>query len=672
SLEQSRRLAVLTRSRMFDVLKLLGKEDVDQIDENLGREICRQANVSALVIASIRKFGQLYTIDLKVLDPRENEYLFTAREEGQGQESVPSMIDKLSEKTRIGLKEKAEEIASASEKVANVTTTNLEAYQHYFLGEQLMDRAKFTEAQVEYRKAIELDPTFGLAYYRLTYAISWYAGSSQKAKASMQKALELIDRIPEKERYMVRALNAELGGRYTAGISVLREMEQIYPDDKEMIYNIGDWSYHANRYATAAEYLEKVLAMDPSFERAMQHLTWTYADLGQYGRSLEYANRLLAVNEKEGMLAIGRYHASKGERATAADYFEQAFLMDPTDQGTLSDLVRVYENTRQYGKALEYAQKYVSQARNPFAYNRLAAVYVLMSDFSNALQTYEIGLQLFPDDPFLLAARGHTYVFMGEYEKAEAKLKTMIAEHNEEAVRKRGYSELSRLYPYLGKYSAMREMYDKRIEFAWKDKDTNAVALRTVDKAYWMYWLRANREEVLEEINKTMRFENITDYDYYLSLALLYTDIGDLEKSTGAAEKVLNPWDKMLLEARAHHAKKEWDQAISLYKRLVATFPNDQAYYGYVLALCYYEKGKLEKAIEEVKAAQGFYGWFHSIAYPRGYYLLGRIYERKGDKKLAVENYEKFLNLWKDADNDLRDLLDAKARLAKLKGMAAR
>ncbi len=78
SLEQSRKLSVLTRSRMFDVLKQMGKDNVDRIDENIGREICTQANVSGLVLASIRKFDQLYAIDLKILDPQKNEYIFTA------------------------------------------------------------------------------------------------------------------------------------------------------------------------------------------------------------------------------------------------------------------------------------------------------------------------------------------------------------------------------------------------------------------------------------------------------------------------------------------------------------------------------------------------------------------------------------------------------------------
>ncbi len=671
SLEQSRRLAVLTRSRMFDVLKLLGKEDVDQIDENLGREICRQANVSALVIASIRKFGQLYTIDLKVLDTRENEYLFTAREEGQGQESVPSMIDKLSEKTRIGLKEKAEEIASTSEKVANVTTMNLEAYQHFFQGEQLINKLKFEEAIEEFEKATALDSTFGLAYYRLAYAGGWIFGSEQLEKEMIQKALSLISRIPEKESYLVRAEYARIDEGSNAGIAVLQEMEQFYPDDKEMIYNIGDWSYHANRYAAAAEYLEKVLAMDPTFERALQHLVWTYADLGQYDKSLDYANRLLAVNEKEGILAIGSYHVSKGDRDTAADYFEKAFLMDPTDEFALILLTRTYTNTRQYDEALKHAKKYVSLSGSSFSYGTLANVYRRKGDFATALQTYELGLQYFPEDTELLAERGKTYAFKEDYEKAQAEFKAMTAVHNGDVVRKRGYLELARFYSYTGEYSEMMKMYDKRIELDWKDNDSTAVAFQTVEKATRLHWGRRNKEEVLREIEKTMKFNNIANEDYHALLARFYYQIGEFEKAEIAGKKVQSRGWKMYLDARAHYAKKEWDQAVSLYERLIKRSPFFQAYYGYLAAQCYFEKGEPDKSLEAIKGAQGFYGSGHDVTFARGFYLRGKIYENKGDTKLAIENYEKFLDLWRDADNDLPDLMDAKARLGKLKGIAA-
>jgi DNA-binding SARP family transcriptional activator len=47
--------------------------------------------------------------------------------------------------------------------------------------------------------------------------------------------------------------------------------------------------------------------------------------------------------------------------------------------------------------------------------------------------------------------------------------------------------------------------------------------------------------------------------------------------------------------------------------------------------------------------------------------MLGKIYEQRGYKGKAIENYEKFLNLWKDADPGIAEVEDAKDRLAELK-----
>jgi cytochrome c-type biogenesis protein CcmH/NrfG len=44
--------------------------------------------------------------------------------------------------------------------------------------------------------------------------------------------------------------------------------------------------------------------------------------------------------------------------------------------------------------------------------------------------------------------------------------------------------------------------------------------------------------------------------------------------------------------------------------------------------------------------------------------MLGKIYEQQGDTAKAIENYEKFLDLWKDADPGIAEVEDAKERLA--------
>ena len=46
--------------------------------------------------------------------------------------------------------------------------------------------------------------------------------------------------------------------------------------------------------------------------------------------------------------------------------------------------------------------------------------------------------------------------------------------------------------------------------------------------------------------------------------------------------------------------------------------------------------------------------------------MLGKIYQEQGKKNKAMENYEKFLDLWKEADPGIPEVENAKKELAEL------
>lgn len=286
SLEQSRKLAVMSRSRMFDVLQQMGQTEATIVDENLGREICRHANIQALILPSIRKFGKVYSIDLKVLDPQSGEYRFTLSARDEGQEAIPTIIDRLSAEARQQLQESESDILASSQQVAEVTTPNLEAYQYYFQGEALIDKLKLPEAIDAFDKAIALDSTFGLAYYRKAYAMGWF--QEKLWDAPLQMALKYVDQMPERERLRLQAERIRLESGMAASLIALQEMEKVYPNDKEMLLNIGDLAFHGRQLDLAFKYFEKVLKLDPNNQRARFH--YSEVVVGYYTRPKYFAN----------------------------------------------------------------------------------------------------------------------------------------------------------------------------------------------------------------------------------------------------------------------------------------------------------------------------------------------------------------------------------------------
>ncbi|HYE66613.1 MAG TPA: protein kinase, partial [Pyrinomonadaceae bacterium] len=578
SLEQSRRLAVLTRPRMFDILKSLGKGETDRIDETLGREICSHANVSALVVASIRRFDQLYTIDLKVLDPQKNEYLFAAKEEGQGKSSIPAMIDKLSEKTRIGLNEKAAELQAARHKVADVTTANLEAYQHYFQGEQLINKLKFRESEEEFKKAIALDPSFALAHYRLAYAMEWFGG--ERSKEPIAKAMQYIEKAPEKERYLIRALSAQIGRRFDEALAINRELLKSYPEEKEALWVVGDLSYHRNDLDAARAYLEKVLALDPAFERALQHITWTYRDL------------------------------------------------------------------EQYDKALEYAKQYVARAPSEESYGALADAYNLKADFGGALEASGRGLELFPNSALLIQQTGYTHVLRNDYAKAEEEFKKLLAESRPLRDKRNGYWDMANLYRYLGKYRETLRMIDHVIESNVRLDDKANLALAHVVRAIILIEGWNKREEAERAVEKGLDLKDAAHRSFYNPLYGYYLLTGEYEKASSLAKNQLALSCTLCdveVGAYFHRAKGEYDAAIRGFQVITQRdFMSSKLLGAYDLAKTYYEAGQYESAIEAAQRAQNihFYAPPRAYIYPRTFLLLAKIYEKKGDKRRASENYE--------------------------------
>ena len=50
------------------------------------------------------------------------------------------------------------------------------------------------------------------------------------------------------------------------------------------------------------------------------------------------------------------------------------------------------------------------------------------------------------------------------------------------------------------------------------------------------------------------------------------------------------------------------------------------------------------------------------------HYRIAQLYEKTGNREQAISNYQKAVDQWKNADDDLPELLDAKVRLTELSG----
>jgi tetratricopeptide (TPR) repeat protein len=73
---------------------------------------------------------------------------------------------------------------------------------------------------------------------------------------------------------------------------------------------------------------------------------------------------------------------------------------------------------------------------------------------------------------------------------------------------------------------------------------------------------------------------------------------------------------------------------------------------------------------EQLLSHQGAYALLSDVTRQAAtYQQLGELYERAGDRKRAIDNYLKLVDLWKNADPELQPIVkDAHARIARLSG----
>jgi len=608
SLEQSNRLSVATRARMFDILKQIGKSEVERIDESLGKEIAQQANIDALVTASIRKFGKLYTIDLKVLDTRTNEYLFTTKEEGEGQESIPGLIDALAEQTRSNLRLPVEG-SEDSPRIANVTTTNMQAYAYYFRGEDLINQIKMAEAREQFRKAIEIDPDFALAHFRLGYALKWNEQLGA-ARNSLEKAMELVDRIPEREQYLLRSYLLDINGDAAGAVKHLKEAEIRFPQDKEIPYEIGDIEYHRGDVRVSIAYLQKTLGMDPTFERALEHLAWCYRRLGQYDKLKDVATRYVAVSDTSesydllftAYLGLGLYDEAVDLLENTETGFSHAQI--ERRRGLVQLLNGDYENALQTGQDVLRSASTPREMRS--AHAGLAQIYPYLGRFRDTYKAFDRAIALsWTIGDTSLAGYYHARKAVALWAAGRP-----IEDAREVFRTTKSFQNNIHFNPYWGFRAMMAAVAGDTSEVSF----TSSMASGRLPGAV-SWWFQAHI---------AMRENNVNR-----ALALL-----DSIVSTGSFDVGVDA-DILYLKARALMDVASYDAAI-LTLNSIETVPSNA--YG-----------------------------IRAYMLPRSYNLLGQAYEKKGDKAAAKASYEKLLAMWKNADPDLPLLIDTKKRLTALR-----
>jgi serine/threonine protein kinase/tetratricopeptide (TPR) repeat protein len=346
---------------------LFGEQD-PRLDEARARLVATRLGIKLTVTGTIEQREGRYLLDTRVVDPLTDETLATARATAASKAEVLKAADAVAVRLRAGLGEvkPRSPVALGRE---TFSTASLQALNSYARGQEYHQQGRNEEAAEQYRQAIGFDPEFGRAYAGLAVTL-YNQGEIEKAAEQFQKALALIDRMTERERYRTRgnyyltvhnhekAIEEfrQLLDRYpadTAGHNGLalahffaRDMEgalaeirrgvEVYPKFVPARSNLAVFAFYAGDFATAEKEAGTVLSINPGYLKA--HVALALARVGQ-GR-LEEA--LQEYRRLEGLSARGASFALMGEADVALFQGRLADAAAILEKGLQADLANKY------------------------------------------------------------------------------------------------------------------------------------------------------------------------------------------------------------------------------------------------------------------------------------------------------------------------------------------
>ena len=198
-----------------------------------------------------------------------------------------------------------------------VTTSSLPALQAYSQGMKAFGEKGGTAPIPFFKRAIELDPNFAIAYTALGVTYS-NLGESSLATENLRKGFELRERTSESERYLISSLYYSYGTEeLDKADEVYEEWAQAYPRDSIPLNNLGANYLYLGQYDRAIQYLTKSLHLDPDAGQSYAGLSGAYLSLGRLAESKEVYERAIARKVEIPDIHVSRYQVAFLEGDTA-------------------------------------------------------------------------------------------------------------------------------------------------------------------------------------------------------------------------------------------------------------------------------------------------------------------------------------------------------------------
>jgi len=300
------------------------------LNEAAARLLARREGIGVVLAGGIDRYRNGYNVSVKAIDPAADTVIATFTASADNKDAVLTAVSELAGRVRGQLGDTRLEggrITAAE----TFTAASLDAVREYALAQDLAANGRNADALLHYERAIQFDPNFGRAYS------GWASsgrrlGRAQEAEAMWQKALTLMDRMTEREKF--RTLGTYYLGvsrNYDKAIENYTEVLRRWPADSVATTNLAYAHFFALDFPSAAKVGRQAVDLDPGNVTSRNNLALFAMYASDFDGSVIEANKVIALNKTFAVpyLVLAASAMSRGDLAAVRDAYGRMAATGP-------------------------------------------------------------------------------------------------------------------------------------------------------------------------------------------------------------------------------------------------------------------------------------------------------------------------------------------------------
>src|SRR5437899_116864 len=410
------------------------------------REIGKALGVSTVLEGSVRRSGNRVRINVQLINAANDEHIW-AEDYDRDLTDVLAIQTDLAKKITGELQAKLSPAEKAQ--MERKPTENGEAYLAFVQAQNLQcaveDFDKLKQSEQLYERAVQLDPSFALAFARHSQLESWIVHNfdrtserREKARTFAERALRLQPDLPE--AHLAVGFSYYYGdNNYDAALREFEIAQRALPNESEVYLALGAIQRRQGKWAESTANLEKAASLNPKDTWPLQNLADNYQVLRNFDAANKTIDRALALNPTAfGVLEIKSKLAifEKGDFSVAEKALEALKSAQMTKEEKLNAAnarVNIFLLERKYQEGLQEAEKLPDDQLAAFPGHLWSKYYYIgfarkalqdergaRAAFLKAKSALEQELKRSPDNPEIQVQLAKVLAYLGEKESALA------------------------------------------------------------------------------------------------------------------------------------------------------------------------------------------------------------------------------------------------------------